>query len=150
MKRLLLLALVWGTALCGLRAEAVWLTDYVQAINTARKEQKPLFIDFTGSDWCGWCVKFDKEVLSTPEFEAYAQDKLVLLRADFPQKHPLPVALTQQNQSLAQKYKVDGFPTLLLISPTEKVLARFDGYQEGGPQPFIERLKKDAGSPYRP
>jgi protein disulfide-isomerase len=151
MKRLFLLALVWGIGLTGLHAaEATWLTDYVAAVNQARAEKKPLLLDFTGSDWCGWCIKFEKETLSTPEFAAFAQQYLVLLRLDYPQSHGLPPAEEQQNRSLAKKFNVDGFPTLILLAPNEKLLKRFDGYQEGGPQPFIEVLQKVMGLPKRP
>lgn len=127
-----------------LHADDGWYTDYSQAKAAAQAQGKPLFLDFTGSDWCGWCMKFDKEVFSTPQFKAYAQDNLILVKLDFPQQKPQSAAEKSQNAELQQQYGVHGFPTLMLLSSNEKELFRQGGYTDGGPEPFIAKLRQVA------
>ena len=139
------LAILLGLiSLGGLRADDGWQTDYSQAKEAAQAQGKPMLLDFTGSDWCGWCMKFDKEVFSTPQFQSYAQANLILVKVDFPQQTPQPDAEKSQNKGLQKKYGVEGYPTLLLLSSDEKELFRQGGYTDGGPQPFLEKLQKAA------
>ncbi len=144
LKSTLLALVVAGLTLAGAqsgaRAEAVWLTDYAKAKAQAAAEHKPMLLDFTGSDWCVWCIKFDKEVLSTPEFEKYAAANLVLVRLDFPESKPQPAEEKKQNEALSDKFGVQGFPTLLLLSAAEKTLFVQSGYAPGGPKAFLAKL----------
>ena len=81
-------------------ADAVWLTDLAQAQAQAKAGHKIVLLDFTGSDWCGWCIKFKKEVLETPEFLSYAAKNVVLVEVDFPNKKPQSADLKNANASL--------------------------------------------------
>ncbi|HUO10198.1 MAG TPA: thioredoxin family protein [Phycisphaerae bacterium] len=109
--------------------EVQWMTDMKQAIATANKEHKVILMDFTGSDWCGWCKKLDKDVYSTPEFKKLAKEKLVLLQLDYPNAKPQSDELKKQNKELKDKFKVTGYPTNVFLSPSEKELGRIDGYE---------------------
>ena len=124
----------------GRASELSWGTDLPTALNQARSENKLVLLDFTGSDWCGWCIKFDHDVLSTDKFAGYAKNKLVLVKLDFPHHKPQSDALKRANQELATRYHVDGFPTYVLLNFAGKELGRQVGYAEGGPDAFIAEL----------
>ena len=124
------------------RAESDWLHDWNKAQEEAKANHKLLFLNFTGSDWCGWCIKFDKDVLSQPQFKNYAHDNLVLVELDFPRRKSLPVEETKQNRQLAQQYEVLGFPTIVVLNSTGQKVWQFDGYFSGGPEAFLEQLQK--------
>ena len=119
-----------------------WETDAAKSLEKAKSEKKMVLMDFTGSDWCPWCVKMDKEVFSTPEFVAYAKENLVLLELDYPHRKLQSPALKEQNQTLKQQYGVQGFPTLVVLGPGGNRLREFGGYQAGGAQAFIAQLDK--------
>ena len=121
--------------------ELVWLTDYSQALKTAADLNRPVFIDFTGSDWCGWCIKLDKEVFSQPEFQAYARENLVLLKLDFPRNFPQSPAVKAANQALAEKYSIEGYPTIVLTDASGNELQR-TGYQDGGAGKYVAHLQE--------
>lgn len=123
------------------RAEANWLTDFHRAQEEAKTGHKLLLINFTGSDWCGWCKRLDAEVFSKPEFADYAKQNLVLMTADFPRAKPLSSEVRQQNATLAQKFGIEGFPTIVLLNGDGKLVGAL-GYTPGGPSAFIEELKK--------
>lgn len=89
-----------------------WLTDINQASSLSASTKKPIFAFFTGSDWCGWCHKLQREVFAKPEFVSWAKNNVILLELDFPRKKQLPDNLRQQNQSLQQFFGVKGFPTI--------------------------------------
>ncbi len=133
-------ALVASAAL-SFSAEAEWMTDFEAAKAKAKAEKKTILLDFTGSDWCGWCIKLDKEVFSKKEFIDYAAENLVLVKLDFPRQKKLDAALEKQNKELAEKYEVQGFPTIKLVKPTGREIAE-TGYEEGGPVKYVENLKK--------
>ena len=118
-----------------------WQTDFKAALATAKAENKPVLVDFTGSDWCGWCIRLDKEVFSKQAFKDYAKESLVLLEIDFPRGIEQSPALEAQNEALAAKYKVRGFPTILLLSGDGEVLGR-TGYQKGGAEAYVAHLKE--------
>jgi thioredoxin-related protein len=118
-----------------------WETDLEVAKKRAKAENKKILADFTGSDWCGWCIKLKKEVFDTPEFQEYANKHLVMLELDFPKRTELPAELKEQNDKLAKEFQVQGFPTILLMNSRGKEVGR-TGYQEGGPEKYIEHLKK--------
>jgi thioredoxin-related protein len=122
-------------------AKSGWLTNLDQAQKEAQSKNKLLLMDFTGSDWCGWCIMLDKEVFSKPEFKEYATKNLVLLELDFPRKKQMPPETTAQNEKLAMKYGIQGFPTVVVFDSSGKPLGAL-GYQAGGPQAFIAQLEK--------
>lgn len=117
-----------------------WLTDFEKAKAQAAEQKRPILVDFSGSDWCGWCIKLDEEVFSKKEFKDFAQDNLVLLLIDFPRKSKLTDAEKESNDKLAKQYGVRGFPTVLLLDAEGKVLGK-TGYQTGGPSKYVEHLK---------
>lgn len=117
-----------------------WTTNYASAVTAAKADNRQVFLFFTGSDWCGWCRKLDREVLSTPEFKAYAQKKLVLVKLDFPRQIPQSNQLKAQNQKLGRQYKIEGYPTVIVLNAQGKQVGRL-GYQPGGPKAFINELK---------
>ncbi len=122
-------------------AEDDWQTDFDAAQKQAAAEEKPLLLNFSGSDWCGWCIKLDKEVFSKEEFQSYADSDLVLVELDFPRRKPQSDELKEQNRALAEKYGVRGFPTILLLSPDGELIAQ-TGYRRGGPEAYVEHLKE--------
>jgi protein disulfide-isomerase len=122
-------------------AKTGWLTNYTAAQQEAKSQHKLLLMDFTGSDWCGWCKMLEKEVFSKPEFKEYASKNLVLLELDFPRGKELPAEMMEQNQRLAIQYQIQGFPTIVVLDGSGKELAHF-GYMRGGPEIFIAELEK--------
>ncbi len=133
MKHLLALLLAPVAAL----ASEGWLTDLDAAKKQAAAEKKDILIDFTGSDWCGWCIKLDKEVFSTPEFKA--QKDFVLVSLDFPRKKEIPAEAKAKNEALMQKWGVQGFPTIILTNAAGEAYAQ-TGYQDGGPVKYLAHL----------
>jgi thioredoxin-related protein len=119
-----------------------WMTDYDKAIEMAKQEKKAVLLNFTGSDWCVWCMKLDKDVFSKPDFKKYAREKLVLVEIDFPQGKPLTRKLQKQNEALRDKFGINGFPTLILLDSAGNKLGEYSGYVEGGPDAFIALLEK--------
>ena len=117
-----------------------WGDDYKAALATAAKENKKVLLDFTGSDWCGWCIKLKKETFDQPAFKDYADKNLVLVEIDFPQGKSQSPAVKAQNNSLQEQYKVQGFPTLVVLDPQGKVIKQQSGYIPGGPAGFISWL----------
>jgi thioredoxin-related protein len=116
---------------CWLAAQAgaaEWLTDLAKAEAQAKAEHKLVFMDFTGSDWCPPCMELHKKVLTTREFEDYAKTNLVLVVVDFPEKKTLPKALAKSNDALKDKFKIEGFPTLIVLDGDGKELDRQLGY----------------------
>lgn len=119
-----------------------WYTDFEKAKATAKAENKHILIDFSGSDWCGWCVKLDKEVFSQEAFKEYAKDNLILVMADFPRnKSNQSAALQKQNEKLMQEFGVRGFPTVFILGPDGEAIEK-TGYQDGGPEAYVEYIKK--------
>ena len=122
-------------------ATDIWQTNFEKAAETAKKENKFMILDFSGSDWCGWCVKLDNEVFSKPAFEEFAKENLVCILLDFPQTKKLEKTLQEQNRALAEKYKVGGFPTVLILNPDGKMVEK-TGYQKGGPEKYVSFIKQ--------
>ena len=139
--RALLTATALATTALSSHAELSWLTDYDQAKKQAKDSHKLLLIDFTGSDWCGWCIRLRREVFSKPEFQEYARKNLVLMEVDFPMRKEQEKNLRMQNQNLAQQYNVAGFPTIVVLNGEGKKVGEL-GYMEGGPTAFISELEK--------
>lgn len=123
-------------------AESAWLNDYKKAQQEAKANSKFLLLNFTGSDWCGWCKKFDREVLSQPQFKDYARDNLIIVELDFPRAKQQTSELRKQNRELAQQYEIVGFPTIVVLNANGQTLWRYDGYFPEGPAAFIAQLEK--------
>jgi len=118
-----------------------WAPTYEQAVERSKKESKPLFLYFTGSDWCGWCIKMDKEILENEEFANLVGDKFVFYAVDFPIYVKLDPKIEQQNDKLKENYKIQGFPTIILVSPNGKPFATLN-YREGGGKSYGDYLVK--------
>ncbi|MAF65548.1 MAG: hypothetical protein CMJ84_07805 [Planctomycetes bacterium] len=124
------------------RSEA-FLNDFDEAAALAREENKDLFVDFTGSDWCGWCIKLDEEVFSHEAFLVEARKDFVLVALDFPRGDEAKAAVPnpERNDELREKYGIRGYPSCLLMTADGDVYAQ-TGYQKGGPEKYIEHLRE--------
>ena len=128
--------------------EIEWHTDVNKAVNISVQTGKPLFFFFTGSDWCGWCIKLKKEVFFKAEFKKWADNSVVLVELDFPRRTPIAEALKKQNRELGQMFGVRGYPTIWLVTPTivdgkvnfNKLGSQ--GYVAGGPKAWIAGANK--------
>ena len=125
--------------------ESAWVTNYEAALKQAKKEKKLILADFTGSDWCGWCIRLKEEVFSKEEFTEWAKDRFVLLELDFPRKKQLPDELKKQNAELAKEHSIRGYPTILFLNARGKKVGK-SGYVKGGPTAWIEAAEKELGS----
>lgn len=121
---------------------ADWTEDYAAAVTQAKKEHKMILLNFTGSDWCIWCQRTDKQVFETPAFKDFADKNLVLVKLDFPKSRPLSDATKAQNAKLQEKYGVEGYPTLVILNAKEKVVFSQIGYKEGGADAFLAQFPK--------
>jgi len=119
-----------------------WMTDFEAAQKKAAAENKDLLVDFTGSDWCGWCIKLNKEVFQHDPFKTGVADKFVLVELDFPRdKSKISKEVQEQNAALQAKYEVRGFPTILLLDSKGRPYAK-TGYQAGGPEKYVTHLSE--------
>jgi protein disulfide-isomerase len=142
MKKLLITLLTSLVAVSfSMGAESLWMHDFEAAKAKAAKEEKPIFINFTGTDWCGWCIKLEKEVFSKKAFQDYAKEHLILVEVDFPKKKEQSAELKAQNKKLDKEYGVEGYPTLYLLNAEGKKLTEDIGYREGGPEAYVAHLK---------
>jgi thioredoxin-related protein len=128
----------------GNASELNWGVDLPTALNAARSQNKMVLLDFTGSDWCPWCIKFNDEVLTTGKFASYAGQKLELVEIDFPNAKAQSDALKRDNAELKRRFNVSGFPTYVLLNADGKEIGRQVGYHPGGPDAFIAELEKFA------
>jgi len=135
-------AVLAATASFAFAGSEGWLTDWEAAKAKAKAENKPILINLTGSDWCGWCIKLHKEVFDQKEFKEYAAANLVLMEADFPKKSKLSEELTKQNAALEKEYLNEGYPTVLLLDAGGKKLSEDIGYRKGGPDAYVTHLKE--------
>ena len=118
-----------------------WETDLQKASSAAKDSGKYMLLDFSGSDWCGWCIRLEKEVFSQDAFKDFAEKNLVCVLVDFPSAKEQSKKLKQQNMDLAEKYDVKGYPTIIILSPDGKHVAK-TGYLQGGPWEYARHLKK--------
>jgi thiol-disulfide isomerase/thioredoxin len=137
-----------------LDAEGPWFADYDEAVKVARAEGKDLFVDFTGSDWCGWCIKLDTEVFEHDEWLETAQKEYVLVKLDFPRKQEIKdlVPNPERNEELKNQFGVAGFPTILLVTADGDSFGQ-TGYQKGGPAPYLlhmATLRKEGKAKLKP
>lgn len=118
-----------------------WYSDVNVAIQQSLETKKPMFLFFTGSDWCGWCIRLQKEVFQTPYFSQWAKENVILVELDYPRKKQLPDELRQQNQTMQQIFQVQGYPTVHLVTPEPQQDGTVNftslgqtGYAAGGPE----------------
>jgi thioredoxin-related protein len=123
--------------------ELTWHTDMEKAMEVSKKSKKPLLLFFTGSDWCGWCIRLQKEVLKTPEFAKWAKENVVLVELDFPRRTPQSPEIVKQNMELQQTFGVRGYPTVWLVNAGKKdgkvnlEQLGSTGYVAGGPTAWL-------------
>jgi len=129
-------------------ATTEWTEDYLNALERGRAENKRVLMDFTGSDWCGWCIKLDREVFGQPAFKEYAAKNLVLLKLDFPRSKQLSPAIQQQNEELKNRHGITGYPTIVIVDGMGQEIGRL-GYVAGGPSAFTARLESSIRQPAR-
>ncbi len=123
-----------------------WTTDFESSLTKAKEEKKPLLILFTGSDWCPPCKMLHKKIFDSKEFEEYAKDNIVLVKADFPKrtKNQLSPELKKKNELLARKFGVRGFPTVLILDNSGKVIDKKVGHTRLSPDEYINEIKEKA------
>jgi|TARA_B100000497_G_scaffold127213_1_gene168258 protein disulfide-isomerase len=120
-----------------------WLLNFDKAAELSMKTGKPILANFTGSDWCGWCIRLKKEVFVTPAFKKWADENVILLELDYPRRTPQTEEIKKQNRELQQFFKVRGYPTLHMFNvgiadgKTQITSLGKTGYVAGGPTPWI-------------
>jgi thioredoxin-related protein len=120
--------------------EAEWIQDFAKAQEKAKAEKKDLLVDFTGSDWCSWCIRLDGEVFSQEAFATAVPKDFVLVKLDYPRDESLVTPeIREQNEQLKERYPVQGFPTILLMDAAGHPYGQ-TGYQKGGPEPYVQML----------
>ncbi|MEP7321845.1 MAG: thioredoxin family protein [Saprospiraceae bacterium] len=127
----------------GLNQGISWTTDFDHAKEQATADQKLILLSFSGSDWCIPCIKMEETFFEDPEFKEVADIHFVLLKADFPRskKNQLDLKQIKQNEKLAEKYNPDGiFPLTLIMTPSGKVLQKYEGLPKGNIADFIQSL----------
>ena len=117
--------------------EKIWLTDVSQAIEQSKVSGKPIFAFFTGKEWCSWCKKLERQVLSKDFFINYAKDNLVLLELDFPRSRR---NLPQKQIELARKFNIKGYPTVILMDSSTNKIAK-TGYEAMSPEQYVDHVK---------
>ncbi|MFP9112585.1 thioredoxin family protein [Flavobacterium sp. RHBU_3] len=149
MKKVVFILFIALASLTAQAQELEWHTDVAKATALSEKTKKPLLLFFTGSDWCGWCMKLQKEVLKTPEFAKWAKDNVILLELDFPRRTPQSDALKTQNQQLQQFFHVTGFPKVWFANATKTAEGKISfealgetGYVAGGPTVWLDGANK--------
>lgn len=124
-------------------AESLWLTDYKEAEQKAKTTNKPLLLEFTGSDWCPPCRQLQQQILSTPEFEEYAKSNFVLVELDYPRSKVQSPEIAQQNLTLARRFRIEVFPTVIILSSDGKKLGELIGFDpRSGPEGYIASIEK--------
>lgn len=118
-----------------------WMTNYEKATELAKETQRPIVLFFTGSDWCGWCNKLEKEVLETRDFMGMTSNKLIFVKLDFPMKTKLDLRTTKQNEDLQKKFSIRSFPTIVLVDPYQQPIG-VTGYRSGGGKQYAQHLMK--------
>ena len=124
-----------------LAKEIQWHTNFDKAAALSQSLEKPMVLFFTGSDWCSWCKKLEKEALNTKEFANATADKFIFLKLDFPRSAQIDPALKAQNKRLQEQYQVRGFPTIVLLNAQQKPIG-LTGYRAGGGSNYASHLLK--------
>ncbi|MEZ5164046.1 MAG: thioredoxin family protein [Fimbriimonadaceae bacterium] len=115
-----------------------WQTNYSEAVKEAKATNKPMLVNFTGSDWCGWCIRLKKEVFTKRDFRKWAAENVVLVELDYPQQTPQSDAIKKQNKALAEKYRIESFPTILFINGKEEVIGQSGYLRDPGPKAWTK------------
>ena len=140
LRSLVVATTAWTLTASTFAAGDLWVSDFEKAKATAAKEGKDLLIDFTGSDWCGWCIKLRKEVFDLDAFKAAGPKNFVLVELDFPQdKSKLSKETQEQNAKLQKQFGIQGFPSIVLADAQGRPYAQ-TGYQAGGPEKYLPHL----------
>lgn len=141
--RITLLIVLFATAFTNAQ-ELTWHTDMKKASEIATKENKPVMMFFTGSDWCGWCKRLQREVFETQDFKSWAKDNVVLMELDFPRRSNQEESVKAQNYQLQRIFSVRGYPTIFFVNPEEKSNGKVNlnnlgsiGYVKGGAQKWL-------------
>ena len=142
MKKLALLLLTCLMTAQLMAADEQWGTDFAKAEAQAKKEKKPVLLDFTGSDWCPPCMKLKKDVFSSKEFLEFAKKNLILVELDFPQDKPQTPDLKRTNQELSEKFKIEGYPTIIVLNSEGKEINRTVGYGGESAKDYVAKLEK--------
>lgn len=143
MNKILITLLVVLGSFAAEAQELKWETDINQAMKISNKTKKPMLLFFTGSDWCGWCIRLQKEVLKTPEFAKWAKENVILVELDFPRAAPQSDAIKMQNSGLQQAFGVQGYPTVWFATAKQKdgkpsfTGMGSTGYVAGGPAAWL-------------
>lgn len=140
MRRILLVLMA---SVAALQAGDLWSTDYTATLQQAAAEKRNVLLEFTGSDWCPPCMQQAKQVFDQPEFADFAKDNLLLVKLDFPRRAAQDEATKKRNQDFAAQYSVEVFPTVILLDPAGKQLARQVGYPGGGVEAFLKWVKSN-------
>jgi thiol-disulfide isomerase/thioredoxin len=130
-------------------AGEAWETDLNKAIALSYETKKPIMLFFTGSDWCGWCIRLQTEVFRTETFTKWAKDNVILVELDYPRKKEQPQAIKDQNRNLQQMFAVQGYPTCHFVMPAPSEDGRVNlaslgqnGYMAGGPDVWIAKVSE--------
>lgn len=147
MKKLIITTLLFIGFTALQAQETKWYDNFEEAAKVSKKTNKPILANFTGSDWCGWCIRLDKEVFSKKEFQKWAKENVVLLTVDFPKRKKLAADITEQNNALQRAFQVRGYPTIWLMSPGEGKVPTEGitplgktSYVKGGPEKWIASI----------
>ncbi len=143
MRKIIIVLLLISGSFVSQAQEQKWETNINKAIVESNKTKKPLFLFFTGSDWCGWCIRLQKEVFRTPEFSAWADKNVILVELDYPRATAQSEEIKKQNAGLQQAFGIQGYPTVWLVNadvkdgkPNFQQLGK-TGYVAGGPRTWI-------------
>jgi len=117
-----------------------WAVDFKKALDASKRSGKPLLVDFTGSDWCTWCRLLDERVFAKDDFKAWAKDKVILVKLDFPSNNNQPAAMKKLNRALADRYKIKSYPSVLILDEHGKVHGK-SGFK-ATPKTFIASVEK--------
>jgi len=132
----------WTVLQVGAGEEGAWVTDFSKAQVQAKAEKKMVLMDFNGSDWCPPCKALRKNVLNTQTFMDFAKDNLILVDVDFPHAKVQTEELKKANQALSSKFKIEGYPTVIVLSSDGKELKKVVGYDGQGAKDFVAELQK--------
>ena len=121
----------------------VWTMDYDAAVKLAGEKKLPLMLNFTGSDWCGWCKLMDKNVFAEEVWKTYAKDNVLLVTLDFPNdKSIVPEKYVKRNKKLQEQFEVGGFPTYVVLdNDGETKLGQLGAGRDKTPSSFIDEFK---------
>jgi thioredoxin-related protein len=128
----------------GVTDDPLWTSDYDAALLKAKETGRRVLVNFTGSDWCHWCIRMDEETFSQEDFKKYAEEHLVLVYVDKPMRKKIDAEQSAKNTRLMRQYGVDGFPTFVVLDPDGHEVDRRSGYVPGGPKGFIYFLNVTA------